>query len=41
VLLGSSRHNVVSLAQKARRDFTSGQLEQIVTAAIHSEEGDG
>ena len=35
--IGIIRHNVVALAQKARREIASGQLEQVDTAAINSE----
>ena len=31
------RHNIVALAQKARREIASGQLQQVDTAAINSE----
>lgn len=35
--IGIIRHNVVALAQKARREIASGQLQQVDTAAINSE----
>jgi cytochrome c peroxidase len=35
--IGIIRHNVVALAQKARREISSGQLQQVDTAAINSE----